>query len=429
MPLGSTNVDPTQRPPVTDRLHTETTGGAAAGAGPRLHPDGTGVGVVDDDLARDHEVVRVDLPGHGGSSRGGRGPGRRGPAARRGRRAGDLPRLLDGRPVLPASGPGPARRRSIGLVLISGTAGIDLPAERLARRRTDEAMAEQLDPAGGRVDRQGRDVRTPMAGGAAVRRHQPRAPAGWAERLANTGAGLASSLRLAGTGTQPPLWDRLGRADHAGADRHRRRRREIHRPGRADGRRHRAERHPRRGRRAPATPPTCSGPDEVAALVRGHPRPVARSATPGAPSRDPEPQGDATSARRTTNCSRAGGGQDGEQCPPRGIAVDDPDRRDGQGHGGQREEGDAGPKGVHRTGDRHQAPDGHPDQGQRHAQRRRGARPARRPTRTASVRLPAAGVRRRCRAGCWPAAGRWPAGRPPRAANHTTGRSRCRVST
>ena len=32
---------------------------------------------------------------------------------------------------------------------------------------------------------------------------------GWAERRGNTGPGLASSLRLAGTGTQLPLWDRL----------------------------------------------------------------------------------------------------------------------------------------------------------------------------------------------------------------------------
>ena len=31
-----------------------------------------------------------------------------------------------------------------------------------------------------------------------------------AERRTNTAAGLASSLRLAGTGTQTPLWDRLG---------------------------------------------------------------------------------------------------------------------------------------------------------------------------------------------------------------------------
>ena len=37
------------------------------------------------------------------------------------------------------------------------------------------------------------------------------APAnGLDERKHNTAAGLASSLRLAGTGTQEPLWDRLG---------------------------------------------------------------------------------------------------------------------------------------------------------------------------------------------------------------------------
>ncbi len=31
------------------------------------------------------------------------------------------------------------------------------------------------------------------------------------ERLRNTGTGLASSLRLAGTGTQRPLWESIGR--------------------------------------------------------------------------------------------------------------------------------------------------------------------------------------------------------------------------
>jgi pimeloyl-ACP methyl ester carboxylesterase len=34
--------------------------------------------------------------------------------------------------------------------------------------------------------------------------------AGTEERRANTPAGLASSLRLAGAGVQAPLWDRLG---------------------------------------------------------------------------------------------------------------------------------------------------------------------------------------------------------------------------
>ena len=40
--------------------------------------------------------------------------------------------------------------------------------------------------------------------------HVPDAANGIDERRRNTAAGLASSLRLAGTGTQEPLWDRLG---------------------------------------------------------------------------------------------------------------------------------------------------------------------------------------------------------------------------
>jgi 2-succinyl-6-hydroxy-2,4-cyclohexadiene-1-carboxylate synthase len=39
------------------------------------------------------------------------------------------------------------------------------------------------------------------------------AAAGLEERRRNTGPGLASSLRLAGTGTQLPLWEKLGRLD------------------------------------------------------------------------------------------------------------------------------------------------------------------------------------------------------------------------
>jgi pimeloyl-ACP methyl ester carboxylesterase len=37
----------------------------------------------------------------------------------------------------------------------------------------------------------------------------PHDPAAVAERKRNTAPGLASSLRLAGTGTQAPLWERL----------------------------------------------------------------------------------------------------------------------------------------------------------------------------------------------------------------------------
>ena len=99
------------------------------------------------------------------------------------------------------------------LILISGTAGIE--DERLRRDRVaaDEALASELDPpseAGpGPDDRERLDaflqrwLARPLFAGI------PPDVAGLAERRSNTTAGLASSLRLAGTGTQQPLWDRL----------------------------------------------------------------------------------------------------------------------------------------------------------------------------------------------------------------------------
>jgi pimeloyl-ACP methyl ester carboxylesterase len=89
------------------------------------------------------------------------------------------------------------------LVLISTTAGIDDADRRAERRRADGFLAE-------RVERDGVEAfvawwlsrplfATLPAGGAAVD-----------SRVGNTAAGLASSLRRAGTGTQEPLWDRLG---------------------------------------------------------------------------------------------------------------------------------------------------------------------------------------------------------------------------
>jgi len=98
------------------------------------------------------------------------------------------------------------------LVLISGTAGIDHPDDRAERRRSDEALADQLDPPDGHP---GIPVST------FVRRWLDRPlfdgidpdKRGMDERLRNTGTGLASSLRLAGPGTQLPLWDRLDRLE------------------------------------------------------------------------------------------------------------------------------------------------------------------------------------------------------------------------
>ena len=63
--------------------------------------------------------------------------------------------------------PGLVRR----LVLVSGTAGIDDAGERAERRRTDEALAERLDPAGGGPPEDTvADVRRPLGGRSDVRR-------------------------------------------------------------------------------------------------------------------------------------------------------------------------------------------------------------------------------------------------------------------
>ena len=152
------------------------------------------------DLAADHEVVRVDAPGHGRSA-----------AVRA-----DLSTTAD---LLTPLGPATFVGYSMGgrmclelalrhpgaveaLVLISATAGIDDADERLARRASDETIAQGLEADG--VDAfLDRWLSLPLFAGL------PRAAHHIDERRTNTPAGLASSLRLAGTGTQAPSWDRL----------------------------------------------------------------------------------------------------------------------------------------------------------------------------------------------------------------------------
>jgi 2-succinyl-6-hydroxy-2,4-cyclohexadiene-1-carboxylate synthase len=194
----------------TPVLHAET-----RGEGPLLvlahgfTQSGRVWGSLADDLAADHRVVLVDLPGHGGSadSRADliQGAGLLGDA---GGAADYLGYSMGARFCLHLALARPDLVRR--LVIVSGTAGIDDPGERTERQRADEALAERLDPSGrGRpqdtvaefVDRW---VSNPLFGDV------PRAANGLDERKHNTAAGLASSLRLAGTGTQEPLWDRLG---------------------------------------------------------------------------------------------------------------------------------------------------------------------------------------------------------------------------
>lgn len=88
------------------------------------------------------------------------------------------------------------------LVLISGTAGLDTEDERQQRRQSDEALASHIEDIG--VEQFLEEwLANPLFAG--LTRHAARID----ERLTNTASGLASSLRLCGTGQQPPLWDLL----------------------------------------------------------------------------------------------------------------------------------------------------------------------------------------------------------------------------
>jgi 2-succinyl-6-hydroxy-2,4-cyclohexadiene-1-carboxylate synthase len=89
------------------------------------------------------------------------------------------------------------------LVLIGATAGIDDPDERAARRAADERLADHIEAIGVStfIDEW---LANPLFAGLTD------ATAQRADRLRNSPARLAASLRATGTGTQTPLWDRLG---------------------------------------------------------------------------------------------------------------------------------------------------------------------------------------------------------------------------
>jgi 2-succinyl-6-hydroxy-2,4-cyclohexadiene-1-carboxylate synthase len=157
---------------------------------------------VDADLAVDHELVLLDAPGHGASA----------PIAA------DLP--TGARAMVTTGGRATYLGYSMGarfclhaalanptvvdrLVLISGTAGIDDAGERAERRQRDERLADHVVEVG--VERFVDEwLAQPMFAALTPAHAHRRA------RLANTADGLASSLRLAGTGTQEALWGRLG---------------------------------------------------------------------------------------------------------------------------------------------------------------------------------------------------------------------------
>lgn len=147
------------------------------------------------------EVVLVDAPGHGGS----------------GGVVADLPTAASalGRLTGPATYVGYSMGGRLALhlavvqpslvdrlVLISSTAGIDDDHERADRRTADEARAASIER-DGVVAFLDRWLAQPLFAGLSTD------AAGLDERRANTAAGLASSLRLAGAGAQDSLWGRL----------------------------------------------------------------------------------------------------------------------------------------------------------------------------------------------------------------------------
>ena len=98
-----------------------------------------------------------------------------------------------------------APQRVRRLVLVSGTAGIEDPGERAARRAADERLAEILERGtiGAFADRwlaQSLFQDDPADVQARAREDIAR----------NDPAGLAASLRGIGTGSMEPVWERLG---------------------------------------------------------------------------------------------------------------------------------------------------------------------------------------------------------------------------
>lgn len=151
-------------------------------------------------LADRFEVVAVDAPGHGGSAAV-RADVRRsahliGAAGGRGTYIGYS---MGGRMCLQLAVDRPHMVER--LVVISATAGIDDEAPRADRRRDDEALARSVERDGVPAFLE-RWVGQPIFAGLP--------DPGLADRRRNTAEGLASSLRMSGTGNMQPLWERLG---------------------------------------------------------------------------------------------------------------------------------------------------------------------------------------------------------------------------
>ncbi len=154
-------------------------------------------------LGSTSHLVLPDAPGHGGSAAHADADVPRGAQllVATGRTGAYVGYSMGGRLCLQAAVDHPDAVRA--LVLIGATPGIEDPRERRERHTHDVALADRLEHVG--LDEFLAEwLDLPMFVGLPD----------WArfdvERRTNSAAGLAASLRNAGTGAMAPLWDRLG---------------------------------------------------------------------------------------------------------------------------------------------------------------------------------------------------------------------------
>jgi 2-succinyl-6-hydroxy-2,4-cyclohexadiene-1-carboxylate synthase len=157
---------------------------------------------IDALVAAGHRVVTVDAPGHGGSGAVRadlwQGAALTVVAAGTGTYVGYS---MGARTALHVALAHPEAVRR--LVLLSGTAGLDDAAARAERCRSDDVIAS-------RIERDGVEAFVSWWLDRPLFSTLSREAAALDSRLGATPAGLAASLRRAGTGTQEPLWGRLG---------------------------------------------------------------------------------------------------------------------------------------------------------------------------------------------------------------------------
>ena len=155
-----------------------------------------------DELSTTHSLVAIDLPGHGGSGE---------VRANLSQTTELVASSIDRNIVIGYSlGGRVALHLALGhpqlverLVIIGATGGLDSEEERRQRRVADESLADHLEDIG--VDAFLDEwLSQPMFASLTAQQSFREL------RATNAAAGLASSLRLCGTGTQESLWSRLG---------------------------------------------------------------------------------------------------------------------------------------------------------------------------------------------------------------------------